>query len=170
MNNMKVNIEYDSIVDGEGLRAALFVSGCHHNCIGCHNPETHDFDYGKDFTAKLQNDIIDYCTRPYVTGLTLTGGDPMYNATNLLFFVKKFRRECPPDKDIWIYSGFTYEEILQHKEMKRLLDLCDVLVDGRFEIDNMDKTYSFKGSYNQRTIDIQGSNSKSIVIWTPTYM
>lgn len=159
-------IEYDSIVDGLGVRAAVFISGCYHNCPGCHNPKTHDFNYGKEFTAEVQNEVIKYVKKSseYVDGITLTGGDPMYSANELLFFVKKFKAECP-DKDIWIYSGFTYEEIIENKDMKRLLKQCNVLVDGLYDENQKDQTLSFKGSYNQRIIDIWESlTSKSIII------
>jgi anaerobic ribonucleoside-triphosphate reductase activating protein len=170
MSDMKVNVEYDSIVDGVGVRAVLFVSGCLHKCKGCHNPETHDFNFGKEFTIKMQNELIEYCKRDMVNGITFSGGDPMYNASNLLFFAKRFKAECP-DKDIWIYSGFTYEEILEDNNMKRLLKECDILVDGKFEVNNQDKTYSFRGSYNQRIIDIfESLASKSIITWENTYL
>ena len=167
---MNAEIVFDSICDGYGVRAAIFVSGCYHNCDGCHNKATHDFNYGKPFDAKMQKTVIDYCKDDYVSGITLTGGDPMYNASGLLFFVKKFKIAYP-DKDIWIYSGFTYEQIVQDKDMKKLLIQCDVLIDGLYDRTRKDETLSFKGSYNQRIIDIRASRAlKSIVTWESTYL
>jgi anaerobic ribonucleoside-triphosphate reductase activating protein len=160
---------FDSIADGVGVRAVAFISGCLHKCDECHNPDTHDFDYGKPFDAKAQRSIIEYCKTEYVNGLTFSGGDPMYSAKELLFFAKKFKAECP-NKDIWIYSGFTYEEILKNANMKRLLKECDVLVDGLYDKTQKDKTLSFKGSYNQRIIDIKLSlASKSAIEWKHTW-
>ena len=120
-------IGYDSIADGEGVRAAIFISGCKHHCPECHNPQTWDFNFGKKFDVEEQNNVIEYVKRcdGYVDGITLTGGDPMYSAKELIFFVKRFKEECP-DKTIWIYSGFTYEEIMKDKDIKRLVKLRDV--------------------------------------------
>lgn len=163
-------IELNSVADGDGVRSAVFISGCTHFCPGCHNPDTHSFKNGEDFDVDTQNKVIEYCKQKYISGLTLTGGDPMYSASQLLFFVKKFKAECP-DKTIWIYSGFTYEEILADKHMKRLLNECDVLVDGLYDQDQPDKTLSYKGSYNQRIIDLKATKvEKSIVIWGNTYL
>jgi anaerobic ribonucleoside-triphosphate reductase activating protein len=167
---MNAEVMYDSIVDGKGVRATVFISGCKHKCPECHNPETWDFNYGKVFTPEDQSKVIDYCKQSYVNGCTISGGDPLYHAKDLLFFVKRFKAECP-DKDIWIYSGFTYEEIMQDKDMKKLVKMCDVLVDGLFEKDNKDLTLNFRGSYNQRIIDIKETlRKKSIVIWEDTYL
>jgi len=163
------DIYYDDIANGEGVRAVLFVSGCNHKCKGCHNKKTWDFNYGEEFTIEQQNEIIEYCKREYVSGITVSGGDPMYSAKELILFVKRFKKECP-DKDIWIYSGFDYMDILEDKNMKSLLKLCDVLVDGPYKKELKDETLSFKGSYNQRIIDIRASLSlKSIINWASTF-
>lgn len=150
---MKISgIEYDSIVDGEGIRNTLFVSGCKHHCKNCHNPETWDKNYGEEFTLDRQKDFIDKCkSNILLDGITLSGGDAMYSAKELIPFVKKFKSECP-DLNVWIYSGFTYEEILQDETMKELLNLCDVLVDGLYIDELRDITLQFKGSSNQRII------------------
>jgi len=167
---MNANIVFDSICDGVGVRASIFVSGCYHGCPGCHNKDAQDFNYGKHFDAKMQKSVLDYCKDEYVSGITLTGGDPMYNASGLLFFVKKFKTQYP-DKDIWIYSGFTYEQIMQDKDMKKLLNHCDVLVDGLYDKTQKDETLSFKGSYNQRIIDLRATLAlKSIITWESTYL
>jgi len=118
----------------------------------------------------MQKSVLDYCKDEYISGITLTGGDPMYNASGLLFFVKKFKTQYP-DKDIWIYSGFTYEQIMQDKDMKKLLNHCDVLVDGLYDKTQKDETLSFKGSYNQRIIDLRATLAlKSIITWESTYL
>lgn len=160
----------DSIVDGDGVRGVLFVSGCLHKCMECHNKDTWNFKHGKPFDLQMQKEIIDYCENPFVTGLTLSGGDPMYSAKDLLFFIKKFKSKLGIVKDIWIYSGFTYEEILKDSTMFNLLKKCDVLVDGKYDKTKKDLTYIPRGSTNQRIINIQESIfSKSIIILKDTY-
>lgn len=161
-----VGINFESIVDGDGVRITVFFSGCKHNCEGCHNPSSHRFDVGKEFTEELQEEIICYAkSTPFISGITLSGGDPMFSAAQITPFVQKVRTEAP-DLNIWVYSGFTYEEIIADKERAKLLSLCDVLVDGRFVIDQRDPTLSYKGSRNQRIIDISKTKSSgSIVFW-----
>lgn len=153
MTLMRISgIVYDSIVDGEGIRNTLFISGCKHYCKNCHNPQTWNFDYGKEFTIEKQIDFIDECKRNILLdGITISGGDPMYSADELVLFVKRFKNECP-DLNIWIYSGFTYEEIINDEKMKELLSLCDVLVDGKYIEELKDTTLKFRGSSNQRVI------------------
>lgn len=147
-------IMYDSIVDGEGIRNTIFFSECHHHCKGCHNPETWDKNYGYEFTKELQNEFINQCkNNVLLDGITLSGGDPMYSSIEIIPFIKKFKSECP-NLDIWIYSGFSYEDILQNKDMNKLLKLCDVLVDGIFIEELRDTTIKFRGSTNQRIIKL----------------
>ena len=155
---MKVSgIVYDSIVDGEGIRNTLFISGCKHYCKNCHNPQTWDFDYGEDFTIKKQIDFIDKCKRNILLdGITISGGDPMYSVNELIPFIERFKNECP-NLNIWIYSGFTYEEIINDKKMNKLLSLCDVLVDGKYIDELKDVTLEFRGSSNQRIIFLKNS-------------
>lgn len=148
-------IEYESIVDGEGIRNTLFVSGCNHKCPDCHNSKTWDFSYGYEFTEELQDKFISKCKENFlVDGITLSGGDPMYSAKELIPFIRKYKEECPL-QDIWVYSGFTYEEILENKDMSELLDLCNVLVDGLFIKELKDATLNFRGSTNQRIIKLK---------------
>ena len=157
-------INFESIVDGEGVRVVVFVSGCLHNCIGCHNPASHPFTVGQPFTSDLQEEILNYLRQtPFVSGITLSGGDPMYSAGDLIGFIKKLKADIP-SASIWIYSGFTYEEILADEEMKQLLILCDVLVDGEFDLNQRDITLSYRGSRNQRIIDISQSLQKNDVV------
>lgn len=162
-------INFESVVDGEGVRIVVFVSGCLHNCKGCHNPTSHSFEAGRPFTEELQNEIIDYINKtPFITGATISGGDPMYSATTVAAFVRRLKTEVK-DISLWIYSGFRYENILQNSEMLELLKLCDVLVDGEFILEQRDMTLSYKGSRNQRIIDIQKSLiQKEIILWEDT--
>lgn len=157
-------INFESVVDGEGVRVVVFVSGCLHNCKGCHNPASHSFTAGQSFTAELQDEIISYIRKtPFISGLTLSGGDPMYSAAEITPFVEHLKSELKPIS-IWIYSGFTYEEICEDADMFRLLKLCDVLVDGEFILEQRDITLSYKGSRNQRIIDIQKSIREKQII------
>lgn len=159
-------INFESIVDGEGVRVVVFVSGCYHNCKGCHNPASHSFTAGQPFTPELQNEVIGYINKiPFISGLTLSGGDPMYSAKEITPFIQRLRTEVK-DISVWIYSGFCFENIVENSEMFELLKLCDVLVDGEFILEQRDITLPYKGSQNQRIIDIQKSlDSNSIVLW-----
>lgn len=161
-------ITYESTVDGDGVRVALFFSGCRHNCVGCHNPQTHNFNTGIPFTEDIQDNIIRYVREhPYVKGITLTGGDPMFSALRIIPFVVKFRRTFP-HLDVWVYSGFTYEELWKDYRTSALLMLCDVLVDGPFLQRLKDSSLAFRGSSNQRIIDVQKSVVRgSVVLWQP---
>jgi len=157
-------INFESIVDGVGVRVVVFVSGCLHNCKGCHNPASHSFTAGQPFTETLQTEIIEYIRNtPFISGLTLSGGDPMYSAKDLIPFISALRQEIP-DISIWIYSGFSYEEIMSDPEMSALLQYCDVLVDGEFILEQRDITLPYKGSRNQRLIDVQQSIHKNTVV------
>lgn len=152
-------INFESVVDGEGVRVVVFVSGCLHNCKGCHNPASHSFTAGQPFTRELQDEIIAYIQKtPFISGLTLSGGDPMYSAKEITPFIERLRKDVK-DISVWIYSGFRFEEILENSEMFDLLKLCDVLVDGEFVLEQRDITLSYKGSRNQRIIDIPKSLS-----------
>lgn len=144
-------IVYDSVVDGEGLRNTIFVSGCLHHCKGCHNPQTWDFNHGYEFTEKKQNEFIEICkSNPMLNGITISGGDPIYSSKELIPFLKKYKKENPTHT-VWLYTGFKYEEIKNNK----ILQLIDVLVDGEFIEELKDTTLAFRGSSNQRIIDIK---------------
>lgn len=157
-------INFESVVDGVGVRAAIFVSGCLHACKGCHNPSSHSFTAGRPFTQNLQDEIIDYVRKtPFVSGITLSGGDPMYSAKDLTPFIRRIKSELP-DISVWIYSGFTYDEILEDADMLSLLCLCDVLVDGPFILEQRDITLAYRGSTNQRLIDIPASLAAKEII------
>lgn len=157
-------INFESIADGEGVRVVVFISGCLHNCKGCHNPASHSFTAGQPFTSDLQDKIVAYIKNtPFISGLTLSGGDPMYSAEELIPFVQKLRSEVV-GVTVWIYSGFLYEEIKQNEEMAELLKQCDVLVDGEFVLEQRDITLAYKGSQNQRIIDVQKSITDNKII------
>ncbi len=153
-------ISKESIVDGEGMRMTVFLQGCKHNCIGCHNPETHDFNGGEYIDA--EEILNNYDNR--LDGITLSGGDPLYQAKEIIGLVKEIERR---NINLWIYTGFSIEEILGYvngdiksnseinDDMIEVLKHTDVLVDGRFveQLRTLDK--KFVGSSNQRLIDIK---------------
>ena len=141
-------IDYESIADAEGVCCTIFFSGCKHRCPGCHSPDTWDFNYGKPVDQDLIDEInrqID--KRPFLNGLVLSGGDPMYSAKEICDLIEKLHI---PNNNIWCYSGFTIEEILEDEDMKALLNKCSVLVDGPFKIDQRNVSLKFRGSANQR--------------------
>lgn len=161
MNYASIN-EMD-IANGTGLRVNLFVSGCTHHCKGCFNPEAWDFNYGKKFTEKTEQQIIEYMNFDYIKGITILGGEPMEpeNQKALLPFIKKIKSMFP-NKDIWIYSGYTLEEMLEGKlsktaTTKEILKTADILVDGEFIETKKNLKLKFRGSSNQRIIDIKKS-------------
>lgn len=144
----------------------VFFSGCKHHCEGCHNPLSHDFNNGRPFTDQIQTDLITYIKEtPFIDGITLSGGDPMYSAAAILPFVRRIKTEIQERPiTIWVYSGFVYEVIRQDPDMDALLCLCDVLVDGPFLQQKKGLNLPHKGSYNQRVIDIQKSIEAGAVI------
>lgn len=159
-----VGINFESIVDGDGVRVVIFFSGCNHHCKGCHNPESHNFNTGKSFGSEIQEQIAEYIREtPFVSGVTLSGGDPMYSADSIIPFLKELK-ELSPTSTVWVYSGFTYEEIIADPAMRELLVMCDVLVDGPFILDQRDITLSYRGSRNQRIIDIQKSQKAGKIV------
>lgn len=161
------------IANGTGVRVTLFVSGCTNCCPGCFQPQTWDFDYGKPFTAQTEEEIISMLAPEYINGLTLLGGDPFEpdNQRALLPFVRRVR-EIYPDKTVWAFTGFLYEELLREGSYPRceatdeLLTLTDVLVDGPFIQSQKDISLRFRGSRNQRLIDIKKTRTAGkIVLW-----
>lgn len=153
-------IIYDDLGNGDGVRVTCFFSGCIHHCKGCQNPEAQNSNYGTPFTSEIEDKIIQYCIdNEFISGITLSGGDPMEHAYDLLGFVKRFKKLTK--KNVWCYTGYTYEEILDQGSYKKLLlDTVDVLVDGKFDIGHRDTTLGFRGSPNQRIIDVKASKRK----------
>lgn len=169
------NIKVNDIANGEGVRVSLFVSGCTNHCKQCFNPETWNFDYGKPFTNETEKFIIDKLKPDYVNGLTVLGGEPFEpkNQKALLPFIKKVR-ELYPNKSIWFYSGFRFDdEILKDGAYPNceytmdLLRLIDVLVDGRFEFELKNIRLNFRGSSNQRIILVQESLKQNKIVLSP---
>ena len=144
------------IANGPGVRVSLFVSGCRNHCKGCFNPETWDFDYGRPFTRETEDEIIEALRPSWIQGLSILGGEPTEeeNAAVLIPFLKRVRAALP-DKDIWLYSGYTYEALRD----KEILTLADVLVDGPFLLEQKDAGLAFRGSRNQRIIDLKEKES-----------
>ena len=166
-------IKKHDIANGTGIRVSLFVSGCTHHCKGCFNPETWDFNYGSEYTEATQNEILQALAPSYIKGLTLLGGEPFepQNQPTLLKLCKKVKEQYP-NKTIWCYTGYNYEmDILagrlgDHDITDALIHLIDVLVDGPFVEAKKDLRLRFKGSSNQRIIDVPKSlEQDEIVLW-----
>lgn len=144
-----------NFVDGEGVRCSLYVSGCKFSCPGCYNKVAQNFNYGYDYTKALEDQIIADLGQSYVQGLTLLGGEPFLNTQVCLQLVKRVRAEYGHQKDIWSWSGYTWEELQKESADKlELLSYLDVLVDGRFLETQKDLTLQFRGSTNQRIIAV----------------
>lgn len=153
--------KYD-VANGPGIRTTIFVTGCTHNCHNCFNEEYQDFNYGDTWTDKETEEVIRYLKLDEVKGLTLLGGEPFQNEIDLLQVIRDIKKEV--QKDIWIFSGYSYEEILKDQDKKKLLEECDVLVDGKFVESLKDLKLRFRGSSNQRIIDIQKSLDENKVV------
>lgn len=152
------------VANGPGIRTTFFVTGCTHKCPECFNQEYQDFKYGNIWTDNETTQVINYLKEDVITGLTILGGEPFQNTNDLIEIVKKIKSNT--NKSIWIYSGYTFEEILKDKNKLELLKLTDVLVDGLFKIELKDLKLKFRGSSNQRIIKVQESlKNKSIVLW-----
>lgn len=147
-----------NFVDGEGVRNSLYVSGCLFACEGCFNKAVQNFNYGTPFTESLMNQIIEDLSHDYVQGLTLLGGEPFLNTDVCLSVVKRVRETFGSAKDIWSWSGYTFEELLLETPDKlELLHSIDILVDGRFELAKRNLNLQFRGSSNQRIINVPKS-------------
>ena len=161
------------IANGPGVRVSLFVSGCTHRCKGCFNEIAWDFEYGKEFDEDTMKRLLDALRPDYVRGLTLLGGEPMEyrNQLGLLPFIRRVRAELP-QKDIWCFSGYLFDSQIRDEmcekweETKELLSYIDVMVDGKFVEELKDITLRFRGSSNQRIIDVKASLATgNVVLW-----
>lgn len=154
----------DDQLNGDGLRVVLFVSGCDHHCKNCQNPQTWDQNSGQKFTNKEKEKILQMLSEDYISGITLSGGDPLYSANIDCIYdlIKSIRNKYGITKDIWLYTGYKFEDILSFS--KELIKNIDVLVDGEFIEELADKKYKWAGSTNQRVIDVQQSLNKNKVI------
>lgn len=140
-----------SVCDGTGFRCTLYLSGCIHHCHGCHNPETWDFNSGKEFTEDTKKELFSCLALPYINGITLSGGDPLCSYDELLPLLKEIKEKFP-NKNIWVYTGFTLEELIASNKTE-ILNYIDVLVDGKFILEQRDITLPFRGSKNQRILE-----------------
>lgn len=153
------------IANGEGVRVSLFVQGCSFHCKNCFNQETWDFNGGKEFTTSEIQKIIELADKDYIAGLSILGGEPLHNNNvDEVFHIVATFKEKFPNKDIWLWTGFKFEDAI--KDSKRKLILCniDVLIDGQFEEDKKDITLKWRGSSNQRVIDCKKSLAENKVI------
>lgn len=160
------NIKFYDIANGEGIRTSLFVSGCTNHCQGCFNEEAQDFNYGQLYTPETEQTILKQIAKPYVAGLSLLGGDPMcQNYDGLINLISLAQKVRNMGKTVWLWTGLTYEVIFPLKDKMKwaavieyirqcLFTVCDVVVDGPFIEAQKDLTLAFRGSFNQRIIDV----------------
>ncbi len=165
-------IKTNDIANGEGVRTSLFVSGCTHHCKNCFNAKTWDFNFGEEFTKETEEEIFESVEPEWINGITLLGGEPfeIQNQRVLVGFLKRFREKFK-NKTVWCYSGYTFEELCGLKESrafcevtKEMLSMIDVLVDGEFVQELYDISLKFRGSSNQRIIDVKKSLEKNSVV------
>ena len=158
------DIKTADVANGKGVRVSLFVSGCNHHCKGCFNSQAWDFNYGKDFTENEIEQILEELNHSYVAGLSILGGEPLehVNQQGLLPLVKKVKEKFP-EKNIWCYTGYTFDKDVTKNmfenwpETRELMKYIDVIVDGKFEEENKNLNLKFRGSSNQRIIDVPSS-------------
>ena len=156
--------------NGVGVRVVLWTSGCSHHCKDCHNPQTWSPTHGKPFTNDTVNEILEAMDKSYIDGITLSGGDPLYKGNlkdiyNLILTIK----EKLPTKTIWIYSGFTWEELHSQQDedtilRKQIVELCDIFVDGKFELEKKNIRLKYCGSENQKVINVQETLKNNKII------
>lgn len=150
------------VSNGQGIRVSIFMQGCVFNCKGCFNPETHDFNGGKEFTDETINRVLELCSKDYIVGLSILGGEPLHpkNIEGTTKLAKLFK-ETYPNKTIWVWSGFLFDRDLKDKEV---LNYIDVLVDGQYNCDLYSPKLQWKGSSNQRVIDVKKSLDEDKIV------
>ena len=155
------NITHDDMLNGDGLRVVLWTAGCTHFCDGCQNPETWDIAGGIEFDEAAEKELFDGLKKEYTTGITFSGGDPLhpFNRDEIFRLAQKAKEECP-NKTVWLYTGFLWEEVKQLEGIKYL----DVLIDGEFKKELNDNNLCWIGSSNQRIIDVQKSLEKDEIV------
>ena len=160
-------IKNNDIADGQGVRVSLFVSGCDHHCKGCFQPETWDYNYGKEYNESVEEEILEMLNSKNIQGLTLLGGDPMCgsNPESLISLLEKTKEL---GKDVWCYTGYKFEELIDMRNdyIDKLLSMIDVLVDGEFVENLKDIRLQFRGSSNQRLILCNKSTKEKIELWS----
>lgn len=165
------DIKTIDVQDGTGIRVSLYVSGCHFHCKGCHNKEAWDFNYGKEYTEETEKYILEQLNHDYISGLSILGGEPLepQNQKALVSLVQKVKARYP-DKDIWCYTGYDFEKNVLGEMYKRfdftskLLENIDVIVDGEFQEENKLVDLKFRGSTNQRKVDVKNSLRKNQLV------
>lgn len=163
MNYAKINL-FD-IANGNGIRVSLFVSGCKFHCLDCFNREAWDYNFGSPYTSKISDIILERLKNPNFEGLSILGGDPFWQSPeDIMELAELCRKVVALGKNVWIWTGFKYEDLLQDKIKFNLLKYCTVLIDGRFEVDKKDLTQAWRGSTNQRVINVQESFKANKVI------
>jgi len=178
------NITKDDMLNGSGLRVVLWLSGCNHGCQGCQNPQTWDCNSGIEFDLAAKEEIFNELSKDHISGITFSGGDPLHrnNIDDVLYLCKDIKEKFPT-KNIWIYTGYTWEELykVQYCKERRMaqnlkerneqyrqliLNYCNVLVDGEFKQELADVKYPWAGSTNQRVIDVQESLKQGeVILW-----
>jgi anaerobic ribonucleoside-triphosphate reductase activating protein len=153
------------ISNGEGVGVALFVQGCHFHCKNCFNSKAWDFNDGKEWTEEVKNNFLKLIDKPYIKRVSILGGEPLAkeNYLEVRYLLKELKQKYP-DKKIWLYTGYTFDVFENYRELLRTIIYCDVLVDGQFEEDKKDFTLKFRGSSNQRVIDVQESLKQNKVV------
>lgn len=155
------------MLNGDGLRVTCWISGCDIGCFNCYNPQTWDFNSGIPFTEDTMQEILYDLSKPYIKGLTLSGGHPLdpLNAPEVLKIVKRVKMVFP-NKDIWVYSGYVWENIIKDETLREIMKYTDVLVDGAYVDELRDISLPFKGSSNQRIIDVPKSLAENkVILW-----
>ena len=158
-----LQIEKASVANGPGVRVVLWVAGCKIHCRGCQNPESWDFYAGNPFDETAKYELFQALDKPYIRGLTISGGNPLDRPYEIFRLVTEIKTKFP-NKDIWLYSGYTYDEILSSRERFKALMGVDVLVDGPYIEEQRDITLAFRGSKNQRIIDIKETWNKGEIV------
>lgn len=161
MNYSKI-MKYDA-TNWNGINTTIFFSGCRFKCKGCFNADIWDFNVGKEFTLEVMDKFISYAKSPRITGVCILGGEPFQQDLDMmLFFLKRLKEEV--NKPIHIWSGYTFEQLLKDDKKRILLDYVDTLVDGQFKIELKDLTLKYRGSSNQRVIDVKRSLKENQVV------
>ncbi len=168
-------VYYNDVANGVGCRTAFFVSGCTHHCKGCFNEMTWDFNYGEPYTKEVEDDIVESLKPDHIAGLTILGGEPMeiVNQKEIRPLLERIKKEVPK-ATIWIYSGYLWEELTDPENKRchgedtdKILSMTDVLVDGEFMLDKKNLMLRFRGSENQRIIDVQKTLSTGEIVLSP---
>ena len=175
------NITYPDMNNGTGLRVVLWLSGCNHHCKECHNPQTWDCNSGIEFDLDVTIELFEALQEEYISGITFSGGDPLHeNNIDEVYWLCYITKKSYPTKNIWLYTGYTWEQIFYPvvtddlnikrdtiiEGRKEIVKLCDVLVDGRYEADKRSPNLPWVGSSNQRVIDVQKSlKEEKVILW-----